>query len=150
MIPELKVFLVAMSPVVELRGAIPLALKVYHLPVFTAYLLSVLGNLVPLLSIVLVGRLLADFLSSKCVCLEKFFVWLFAKVGKKANLLLGKTGRDLTVLILTAIPIPFIGGWTGALSAIVLEVPRKKAVFLVAAGAMISGLIVLSLSLGFK
>ncbi|KKU86006.1 MAG: hypothetical protein UY15_C0017G0001, partial [Parcubacteria group bacterium GW2011_GWA2_47_9] len=45
--PELSTFLIAMSPIVELRGAIPVAIAVYHLPVWSAYLFSVLGNLVP-------------------------------------------------------------------------------------------------------
>ncbi len=141
-ISELKVFLVAMSPIVELRGAIPLALKVYHLPLWEAYVLSVAGNLVPLWGIVVLGRPIADWLSKQCRCFKKFFDWLFLKIGKKANLLLGNLGRDLTVIILTAIPIPFVGGWTGAIAAFLLEVPVKKAVWLVAIGAMISGIIV--------
>lgn len=142
MIPELKVFLVAMSPVIELRGAIPLAVKVYNLPLWEAYILSVVGNLVPLWGIVVLGRPIANALSKQCQCFKRFFDWLFFKIGRKANLLLGHFGRDLTVIVLTALPIPFVGGWTGAIAAFLLEVPAKKAVWLVAIGAMISGLIV--------
>ncbi len=131
-----------MSPIVELRGAIPLAIKVYGLSVWLAFSLSVAGNLVPLLGIVLLGRPIADWLSKQCPCFQKFFDWLFNKVGHKANILLGKIGRDLTILILTAIPIPFVGGWTGAIAAMLLDVPRKRATILIILGAIISGLIV--------
>ncbi len=144
---ELKTFLVAMSPIVELRGAIPLAIRVYGLPVWLAFLLSVAGNLVPLLGIVFLGRTIADFLSEKCFCFKKFFDWLFNKVGQRANVLLGKIGRDLTVLVLTALPIPLVGGWTGAIAAILLDVPRKRAAVLVVLGTIISGLIVTFVSM---
>ncbi len=144
---ELKVILVAMSPIVELRGAIPLAIKVYGLPVWLSYLLSVAGNLVSLLGIVWLGRPIADFFSKRYSCFKIFFDWLFEKVGKKANLLLGKIGASLTVLVLTALPIPFIGGWTGALAAILLDTPKPKAMILVFWGAAISGLIVTLLSI---
>lgn len=150
MISELKVFLVAMSPIVELRGAIPLALKVYNLPLWQAYVLSVAGNLIPLWGIVVVGRSIADALSRQCWCFKKFFDWLFLKVGQKTNLFLGNLGRDLTVLVLTAIPIPFIGGWAGAIAAFLLEVPAKKAVWLVTLGAIISGIIVSCLTIAFS
>ena len=148
MCQELTVFLVAMSPIVELRGAIPLALKIYNLPLWEAYILSVGGNLIPLLGIVVLGKPIAEFLSKRCSCFKAFFDWLFLKVGKKANLLLGKAGRDLTVLILTALPIPFVGGWTGAIAAFLLQVPAKRASFLVSLGAIISGIIVSLLTLG--
>ncbi|MDP3093459.1 MAG: small multi-drug export protein [bacterium] len=142
MIPEIKVFLVAMSPIVELRGAIPLALKVYGLSLWEAYILSVAGNLVPLLGIVIFGRPIAKFLSRMHPSFQKFFDWLFNAVGKKASVLLGKIGSDLTVLVLTALPIPFVGGWTGAIAAMLLDVPKKRGAILVVLGAMISGLIV--------
>ena len=148
MSPGLTVLLVSMSPIMELRGAIPLALKVYNLPLWEAYLLSVGGNLIPLLGIIILGKPIAEFLSKNCSCFKAFFDWLFLKIGKKADLLLGSFGRDLTVLILTALPIPFIGGWTGAIAAFLLEAPVKKSLLLVTTGAVISGIIVSLLTLG--
>ncbi len=148
MIPELKTFLIAMSPIIELRGAIPVALKAYNLPLWKAYGLSVAGNLVPLWGIIFLGRPIANFLSRECLFFKKFFDWLFFKIGKKANLLLGKMGCDLTVLILTALPIPLVGGWTGAIASLILEVPAKKGIWLVFFGTLISGIIVSLLSLG--
>lgn len=145
--PELKTFIIAMSPIVELRGAIPIAIKIYGLPVWQAFVLSVLGNLVPLLGIVFLGRPIADWLSRRCRYSKVFFEWLFDKTGKRANILLGKMGGDLTVLILTAIPIPFVGGWTGAIAAILLGTPKLRATILIICGVIISGLIVTFLSI---
>ena len=146
--PELIIFLVAMSPIVELRGAIPLALKVYALPWWQAYGLAVLGNLVPLVIIVGLGRPISDFLSQNCSWSKRFFDWLFEKVRRKTEKL-GRLGKDLTVVVLTALQIPFVGGWTGALAAFLLEVPAKRGIILVASGAIVAGLIVSALTFLF-
>lgn len=144
---ELKVFLIAMSPIVELRGAIPVALSSYGLSIWSAYFFSVSGNLVPLIFIVVFGKPVSDWLSGKFLFFKRFFNWLFLKVREKTEKL-GNLGKDLTVITLTAIPIPFIGGWTGAIAAFLLQVPAKRASFLVSLGAIISGIIVSLLTLG--
>ncbi len=147
MIPELKTFLIAMSPIIELRGAIPLAYNSYGMTIWSAYFYSVLGNLVPLIGIVVAINPVCQWLMAKFVFFQRFFDWLFAKIKaktKKLNFL----DRNLIIVALTAIPVPLIGGWTGALASFILEVPRKKAVVLVSLGAMISGIIVSVLTLG--
>lgn len=147
MSPELTVFLVAMSPIVELRGAIPLALGFYHLPLWSAYLLSVTGNLIPLIFIVLFAIPVADFLGKQCFILKSFLDWFFEKVRQKTRKL-NRLGKTLTVVVLTALPIPFVGGWTGALAAFILELPLKRAIPSLTLGVLISGLIVSLISLG--
>lgn len=147
MIPELKTFLVAMSPIVELRGAIPLAYGVYGMSIWSAYFFSVAGNIVPLIGIVVLAKPISQWLSKRFNFFKKFFDWLFLKVNRKAEKL-GVLGKDLVVVALTAIPVPFIGGWTGALASFILEVPGKRGIVLVSLGAMISGIIVSLLTLG--
>lgn len=144
--PELTVFLVAMSPIVELRGAIPLALNVYHLSYWSAYLLSVSGNFIPLAGIVILARPISQFLSSQSSFFERFFSWLFSRARKKTGKL-SRLGKNLTVVILTALPIPFVGGWTGALAAFVLEISLKRALVLLAIGVSLAGLIVTGLTI---
>ncbi|MBI4359335.1 MAG: small multi-drug export protein [Candidatus Nealsonbacteria bacterium] len=148
MSPELTVFLVAMSPVVELRGAIPLAVNVYHLSYALGYFLSVSGNFIPLAGIVILARPISRFLSARSSFFERFFAGLFSQTERKTQKL-NRLGRDLTVFTLTALPIPFIGGWTGALAAFVLEVPRKRALLLLAGGVALAGAIVTALTLVF-
>jgi uncharacterized membrane protein len=145
MSPELTVFLVAMSPIIELRGAIPLALNVYGLPLWSAYLLSVSGNFIPLAGIVVLSRPISQFLSSRSSFFKEFFSWLFSQARKKTEKL-SRLGKSLTVVILTALPIPFVGGWTGALAAFVLEIPPKRSLVLLLAGVSLAGIIVTGLT----
>ena len=147
MISELKTFLIAMSPIVELRGAIPLAYGVYNMSIWSAYLFSVAGNIVPLIGIVVLAKPISQWLSNRFIFFKKFFDWLFLKVIKKTKKL-GILGKDLIVVVLTAIPIPLVGGWTGALANFILEIPAKRGIILVSLGAMISGFIVSLLTLG--
>ena len=148
MIPELKTFLIAMSPIVELRGSIPIALEVYNLPIWSAYLFSVLGNLVPLILIISVLEPISRFLSQKIYFFNRFFSWLFTHTGRTYQSKFEKWGKNLAVVILVAIPIPFIGGWTGAICAFLFGIPFKKALPLVVIGCLIAGLIVTGLTLG--
>jgi uncharacterized membrane protein len=147
MISELKTFLIAMSPIVELRGAIPLAYGVYKMSIWSAYFFSVAGNIVPLVGIVILAKPISQWLSDRFNFFKKFFDWLFLKITKKMNKL-GILGKDLIVVVLTAIPIPLVGGWTGALASFMLEIPAKRGIILVSLGAMISGVIVSLLTLG--
>ena len=148
MIPELKTFLIAMSPIVELRGSIPIALQVYKLPVWSAYFFSVLGNLIPLILIISILNPVSQFLSNKFRFFNIFFNWLFKHTKKINQSKFEKWGKNLAVVILVATPIPFIGGWTGAICAFLFGITFKKALPLVVIGCLISGLIVTVATLG--
>ena len=141
--PELSTFLIAMSPIVELRGAIPVAIAVYHLPVWSAYLFSVLGNLVPLTLIVLLGEPVSKFISKKIHFLGRALELLFVHTRKTQQSKFEKLGKNLAVIILVATPIPFVGGWTGAIG-----VPLKRALPLVVTGSFLAGAIVTTITLG--
>lgn len=148
MSPELQTFLIAISPIIELRGAIPIAIGVYHLPIWSAYLFSVLGNLMPLTLIILLGEPVSGFLSKKIYFFNRLFAWIFAHTRKAQQSKFDKFGRNIAVLILVATPIPFIGGWTGAIAAFVFGVPLKYALPLIILGSLIAGAIVTILTLG--
>ena len=143
---ELTTFLIAMSPVVELRGAIPVALGVYGLPIWSAVVFAVLGNLVPIFIIPFYGRG-SEFLSSRFPLYKSFFNWLFERTrrrhGKSFDML-----QDFALIILVAIPLPFTGVWTAGVAAFVFGVPFKKAFLLIATGVIIAAIIVTLLSLG--
>jgi uncharacterized membrane protein len=148
MTPELKTFLIAMSPIVELRGSIPIALQIYKLPIWSTYLFSVLGNLVPLILIISILNPISKFLSSKFRFFDSFFNWIFKHTKRINQSKFEKWGKDLAVIILVATPIPFIGGWTGAICAFLFGIPFKKALPLVFIGCIISGIIVTLATLG--
>ena len=77
---------------------------------------------------------------------EKFFNWLFEHTRKRANGKMEKYG-SWAIFILAATPIPLIGGLTGALAAFVFNVQRKKSLPLLLIGTMVSGAIVVFLTL---
>ncbi len=144
--PELATFLIAMLPVSELRAAIPIAIKVYELPVWSAYTFSVLGNLVPMILIVLILEPIADFLSKHINLFKRFFDWLFEHTRKRGAKKFEKWG-EFAVFILTATPVPLLGGWTGPLAAFVFGVKLKKSVPLIILGCMTAGVIVTFLTI---
>ncbi|MDO8633398.1 MAG: small multi-drug export protein [Candidatus Wildermuthbacteria bacterium] len=134
---ELKTFFIAMIPVVELRGAIPIALEVYHLPLWKALPLSVLGNLISMIAIVFAGKFLFKIIPGVFVHAENAHHSSVARYGKRA-----------VVFILSAIPVPFVGGLTGAVAAVVFGVPFKEAVLLMGSGLVVAGIIVSAVTLG--
>lgn len=147
MLVEIKTFLIAMSPIVELRGSIPLALSVYHLPIWSAYLFSVLGNLVPVIFILCLLESVSQYLSRHCYFFNRFFAWLFERTRRK-HFRKFEHWKEFALVVLVAIPLPFTGAWTGSLCAFVFGIPIKKAFPLITAGVIIAGIIVTLASLG--
>jgi len=144
--PELATFLIAMVPISELRAAIPVGIKVYHLSAWSAYLWSVLGNLVPMILIVLVLEPIAGFLSRNVRLFHRFFEWLFEHTRKRGEKKFERWG-ELAVFVLTATPIPLLGGWTGPLAAFVFNVKLRKSIPLIILGCITAGVIVVFLTL---
>ena len=143
---ELKTFLIAMSPVIELRGSIPIALEVYHLPLWSAYFFSVLGNMVPVLLLPFLG-IVAGELSRRFPVLERFFAWLFLRTRKKHERAF-ELFRDFALVLFVAIPLPFTGAWTATLVAFVFGIPLRRAFPLILLGVIIAGVAVSLITLG--
>ena len=144
---ELKTLLIAMSPILELRGSLPIALGVYNLPVWSAFLFSIIGNLIPVFFLLWFLESVSKFLSRHFYFFHRFFTWLFEKTRKKHTKKFERW-EEFALIILVAIPLPFTGAWTGSLCAFVFGIPFKKALPLIALGVIIAGLIVTSVTLG--
>ena len=143
---ELATFLIAAIPVTELRAALPLAYKIYGLSAFSAWLYSVLGTYAAMVLIVLLLDPIAKFLSEYIKFFENFFDWLFEHTRKRTGSKMERYG-EWALFILAATPIPFVGGMTGALAAFVFGVPLKKSLPLLLLGTMLSGGIVLGITI---
>lgn len=134
-----------MTPLGELRVSLPAALTVYRLDWRAAYLISVVGNIVPVIIILLFLGPVSGWLSKKSVFFQKFFDWLFKKTRQKYDSRLGKIGLPgLTAFV--ALPFPLTGGWTGAIIAFLLGIPFKVALPLIATGVVMAGVIVLAVT----
>ena len=132
-------FLISMVPVIELRGAIPLAVGMgldYHIAIPVA----MVGNLVPVPFIIFFIRKIFGWMRTK---LPKFNR-LIDKLENRAN------ARSETVLrsafwglfIFVAIPLPGTGAWTGAMIAAMLDMRLKKAFPAIVLGVVTAGVIV--------
>ncbi len=137
-----------MVPIVELRGAIPIAVGL-GVPVTTAYIIAVIGNMVPVPFIYLFARKLLVWGSDKKV-IGKFFRFCLEKGERGGEKLKKKTkgGIYIALLIFVGIPIPGTGAWTGTLAASLLDLDFKKSVIAVLAGVLVAGIIMGALSAG--
>lgn len=147
--PEWATFLIAMLPIAELRAAIPVALGAYGLPVFTSYLLSVAGNLFPVIFILWLLDPFSRWLSKHFKFFKKFFDWLFERTRKRFATKYEKWGL-LALVAFVAIPLPITGAWTGSVAAFLFGIPFRKALPLVTLGILVAGVIVTLISLGAK
>lgn len=147
MTPQIITLLISMLPISELRGAIPVAIGVYNMSATAAFLWAVLGNIIPVVFILWLLEAVSKFLSRHIYWFNRFFTWLFERTRRKHSKKFERW-RDLALIILVAIPLPFTGAWTGVLAAFVFGVPIKRAFPLIVLGVLIAGLIVTSVTVG--
>ena len=141
----LSVFGLAMVPVFELRGAIPVGVAA-GLPFWTVFLTAFLGNLLPVPFLILFTRRVFEWLRTKSALLERFVSRLERKAAAKEDLL--KKYELLGLCILVAIPLPGTGAWTGSLVAAVFDIRLKHAFPAIALGVLIAGIIVSAVTYG--
>lgn len=141
---KLLVIFIASLPVSELRGAIPYGLKT-GLPWMDVFILSVLGNLLPIIPIFL---FLKFFLleARKIKVIDRFFLWWFNKVDKKSAII--KKYGFWGLVLFVAVPLPVTGAWTGITAAFLLKIRLRQAFTAVLLGVIIAGIVVLGVSIG--
>ena len=135
----LLTFLVAMVPVVELRGAIPFGV-VRGLNLWTAIIASVLGNLVPVPFIILFLRRIFAWMRAHMPKLDGLVTRMEKKAEKNRAAVEKYAFWGLAILV--AIPLPGTGAWTGALVAAMMEMRLKRAFPAIVIGVVIAGVIV--------
>ena len=137
---ELCVFFCSMLPIIELRGAIPLAFAL-GLPWWQAYLISVIGNLLPVPFILIFINIIIKWMkNSKVKFFNKISNFLLIKVEKKRDKIEKYSFWGLTLFV--AIPLPVTGAWTGSLVAAVIGMKPWKAFLSALIGVLVAGLIV--------
>ena len=141
--PWFVVIFIAMVPFVELRGAIPAAVAIYNMPLWEAFVFSVIGNMIPVPIILFYLGDVERFLR-RWKTWERFFDRLYARTRSRAMKRIERW-EELGVIIFVAIPLPFTGAWTGSLIAYLFDLDFKKSFLCVLAGVLIAGVIVSSL-----
>lgn len=138
-------FLMAMVPVVELRGAIPYGV-IAGLSVHTAFILAVLGNLAPIPFLVVFTRKVFEWLRTKSAGLDRFVRKMEDKADQKKDIV--QKYEFFGLMILVAIPLPGTGAWTGALVAAMLDMRLKRAMPAIIVGVIVAGIIVTTVTYG--
>ncbi len=144
--PEWSVFLVSTLPVAELRGGIPLGVT-FHLPLWKTFLLSFLGNLVPVIPLLLFLEPVAEKFR-RFRLWRKFFDWLFERTRRRARLV--EKYEAIGLAIFVGIPLPMTGAWTGSIAAVIFKIRFRYALVSIIMGVIMAGIIVSLLSYGGK
>ena len=146
----LAVFFVSMVPIIELRGAIPIA-EGFGIPNLVAIVICVIGNMIPVPFIYLFARKFLIWGSDKPV-IGRFFRFCIRKGesgSQKLNSSAAKRGGLVIALMLfVGIPIPGTGAWTGTLAASFLNMGAKETTIAVSTGVVIAGVIMALVSQG--
>ena len=144
-VPEaLAVFLVAALPILELRGAIPVAITVFDFPWYYALPLAVIGNLLPVPFILLFLEA-ATRLLSRAALFKKWLDWLFERTRRRGQII--EKYKRIGLVLFVAIPLPVTGAWTGSLAAVLFGLRLRHAFLFITIGVVISGIIVTCLTL---
>ena len=139
----IKLMLISMVPVIELRGAIPLGIAMDLNPIYV-YLSCLIGSSIVSIPIILVFRQVIDYLRHR-----KYFNiairWVDSKIESRAKKL--KAASILGLIIFVGVPLPTTGSWSGAALASILKMRIKDALLGVFIGNAIAGIIMLIVSL---
>ena len=148
----LVVLLISMVPLVELRGAIPIAVGMeLGLPEWLILLVALIGNIIPVPIIYLFARKVLNWgVTVKWKPFQNFCKFCLEKGEKAGQKLLksAKGGAYVGLLLFVAVPIPGTGAWTGTLAASILNLDFKKTMLAIILGVLIAGAIMLLVSLG--
>ena len=147
----LYVFFISMVPLVELRGAIPVSQTPLFgppIPIVPAFILCIIGNMLPVPIIYLFARKVLEWGADKPV-IGKFFTFCLEKGKKGGDKLKAKAGRGLFIalLLFVGIPVPGTGAWTGTLAASIPDMDFKSTVAAAMLGVLLAGCIMMIVSL---
>ena len=135
-------FLVAMVPLIELRGGVPIA-KTMGIDEIPALIICVLGNMLSVPFIYFYARKFLKWGAKRKYLhkLCKFFLEKGEKAGRKLTAKTGRGGLFVALLLFVGIPLPGTGAWTGNLAASFLYMGFKSTVASVSLGVILAGVI---------
>ena len=139
----LEIMLLAMLPLTELRGAIPIGIAMDLNPI-GVYIASVIGSTIVSIPLILTFRHILNFFRNIDI-----FLPLVKKVDSKIETGMKrlKSISILGIILFVGIPLPTTGTWTAAAIASILKMRIKTSLLGVLIGNMMSGIIVSLISL---
>lgn len=149
MLKYILVFFISMVPLLELRGAIPIAVGVFGLNPIRSIIVCAVGNLLPVPVIYFFARkflvwgLDKPYVGKIC----RFFHDKGERAGRRLSGRAGKFGLMLALMLFVGIPIPGTGAWTGTLGASFLNMGTKETAISVCAGVALAAVIMSTVSM---
>ena len=158
--PYLTVFLIAMIPLIELKGAIPVGMTpAFGLSLFETAAFAYLGStLISFLVFFLLKPVFAllkkinvfNLLVRKC---EGLFIHKAEEIAMKTNGSVEKSAKRIMIislLIFVAVPLPVTGVWTGTGIAVFLNMKFKDAFLPIVLGNLVAGTIITIITYFFQ
>ncbi len=141
---ELVVIIISALPIIELRGSLPVAINLFHMPWYRAFCLALLGNLLPVPILLLFFDTIAKVLS-KIETGRKMVNWILERTRRGSRVIDKYERIGLTLFV--AVPLPITGAWTGSIAAFLCGMKFHHAFLAITCGLIIAGTIVTCLSL---
>lgn len=141
---EVIVFIISLLPILELRGGL-VAASLLGVDFLTGYVVSIIGNVLPIPIVLLFLEKIFDFLRK--------FNFTKKVVDKIENKILSKKEQIekygyLGLLLFVGIPLPGTGAWTGAGLAVLLHLNKKKSFIFIMLGVILASIIMSIISYG--
>ena len=129
----------AMLPVIELRGAIPMG-RAIGFSSEKSLILSLMGNLliIPILFKILVP-IMNIFEGTKLF--QRTIGWIKQKTLAKTKSKIKKYSI-FGLFLLVAIPLPTTGAWAASIAASILKLDYRKSILAISMGVIAAGLVV--------
>lgn len=141
---EFITLILAAIPVTELRASIPFGILFLKQKTISAFVFSVIGNILPIPIIYYLLEPVSRFLSKRPF-MRRFFDWLYKRAKERSEIV--RRYEALGLAIFVGIPLPGTGAWTGCVVASILRMRFIPAFLAISAGVIMAGIIVTSLTL---
>lgn len=145
--PEIATLILGALPLAELRGALPVALLAYKMPLISSLFWSILGNMLPIYFLLVFFERFTNWLRPRSKLYDQFCTWLFERTRRKLHTQVQKYGY-WALAIFVGIPLPITGAWTGAIAAFIFGMDRKKAFLAIFVGVLLAAIIVTAVVFG--
>lgn len=143
----LIVVLLTVTPILEVRASIPVAMLVYEWHWFPTFVVAFLASLliVPLAYGILV---VSERIARQVTWMAKALDWLWLRTRRKS--LKAERAGHAGLFAIVALPVPGAGTWTACLTAYVLGMPARKAIPTIVLGAIVECAILVVVVLFFE
>lgn len=141
---ELIVIIISALPIIELRGALPVAINLFGMPWYWALLLAVIGNMLPVPILLLFLDSIAKIISKVNIG-KRLIDWVFERTRRRGKAI--ERYERIGLMLFVAIPLPFTGAWTGSIAAFLMGQRFLYSFLSIFCGVLIAGAIVTTLCL---